>query len=298
MRYTNELHLPEAFRLAVEGPQYEPSTDRDYYVTELIGSPRIRRLKQKHEHELVEDISDHVWRVFGQSAHSVLYLASQHDKNPEHFYEQRFVHECKYSKKRTVRTSGRIDVLYADEGAIYDWKTTSVWGVKDGVRPEWIAELNFYRAMAMQNGYQINRLYAVSLLRDWSAGMSKRNPDMPQKSIQIIPVEVWDLRQTEDWIKGLIRRHEAKKMPECTPEERWQAPPVWAVMKKGRKTAVRVFHDEAEAKVKLSELGEEHYLIERKGISRRCASFCPVAEWCEQYAKEKALEAAGSDAPF
>jgi len=298
MRYTNELHLPEAFRLAVEGPQYEPSKDRDYYVTELIGPPRIRRLRAEHDNEITEDISDHVWRVFGQSAHSILYLASQHDKNPEHFYEQRLMYECQYTKKRVVKISGRVDVLYNDEGAIYDWKTGSVWGVKDGPRPEWTAELNFYRAMAWQNGYEINRLYAVSILRDWSEGLLKRNPDMPQKAIQVMPVEVWDLKQTEAWIKHLIRRHEAKKIPDCTPEERWQSPPVWAVMKKGRKTAVRLCTNEEDAQAMVAELGPDHSITERKGVSRRCSSFCAVSQWCEQYAREKAEEQAGNPAPF
>ena len=111
MKYTNDLNLPEAFRLAVEGPEYVPSTDRDYYVTELIGSPQIRRLRNEHADEMVEDISDHVWRVFGQSAHTILYLASQHDKNPEHFYEQRLMYDVEMSKKRKVVVSAKLDVI-------------------------------------------------------------------------------------------------------------------------------------------------------------------------------------------
>lgn len=293
MQYTNELQLPEAFRLAVEGPKYEPSTDRDFFVTELIAPPQIRRLREKHDAEIVEDVADHVWRVFGQSCHSMLHLASQHDKNPEHFYEQRLLYAHPLTKKKTVTISGRIDVLYADEGAIYDWKTTSIWGLKDGPRPEWVAELNFYRLMAAANGYEINKLYAVAILRDFSEAMAKRNPDLPQRAVHVVPVPVWDLETTRRWVSNLIRRHTAKLTSPCTPEERWQSPAQFAVMREGRKTAVRVLFERSDAEAMIAELGPLHYIVERPGVSRRCASFCPVARWCKQWKEEQAMVAAG-----
>lgn len=82
-----------------------------------------------------------------------------------------------------------------------------------------------------------------------------------------------------DWHQGL--------MP-CSPEQRWHKPDKWAVMKDGRKRAVRVFEDEGQAVEKLRELGEKgHHIEYRRGEDTKCEAYCPVAEFCPHVGKRQ-----------
>jgi hypothetical protein len=60
----------------------------------------------------------------------------------------------------------------------------------------------------------------------------------------------------------------------------------YAVKKEGRKTAVRVYETEEEAKALLSEMtAKDKVFIEiRKGEPVRCTgNYCSVNAWCSQY---------------
>mgnify|MGYP003298270898 CR=1 FL=1 len=56
----------------------------------------------------------------------------------------------------------------------------------------------------------------------------------------------------------------------------------YAVMKNGRKTAIRVFDSEAEANEKLSELKGD-FVEHRPAISRKCSDYCSCCEFCNFY---------------
>ena len=76
------------------------------------------------------------------------------------------------------------------------------------------------------------------------------------------------------------------EIPECTPEERWATAPKWAVMKEGRKTAVKLFDTDADAINFIEDLEKEkdkHYVEERKGQDRKCDDYCPCAAFCNYY---------------
>ena len=69
--------------------------------------------------------------------------------------------------------------------------------------------------------------------------------------------------------------------PECTAEERWAKPDTYAVMKKGRKSALRLLPTEEKAK---EYIGDQNLSIEfRKGVSTRCEGYCEVSQFCKQY---------------
>jgi methionine salvage enolase-phosphatase E1 len=56
---------------------------------------------------------------------------------------------------------------------------------------------------------------------------------------------------------------------------------VFAVMKKGRKRALRLLESESEANALASE--ESGYIEFRVGESKRCQNYCNVAKFCTQF---------------
>ena len=72
-------------------------------------------------------------------------------------------------------------------------------------------------------------------------------------------------------------------LPPCTPEEMWEKPTVYAVKKKGAARAKQLFGDELSAIAEAHRLGGEYEVEIRRGERTRCASFCPVSQWCAQW---------------
>jgi len=75
------------------------------------------------------------------------------------------------------------------------------------------------------------------------------------------------------------------ELPLCSDEEQWAKPTVYAVMKEGRKSALKLCSSEEEARTLLDEKGT--YLQVRPGEKTRCESYCQVRDFCEQYQREK-----------
>jgi hypothetical protein len=100
------------------------------------------------------------------------------------------------------------------------------------------------------------------------------------------------LAEIEKFIKEKIADIEANEntpdseLKGCTPDERWSKGDTWAIMKTGRKTALKVCKTEEEAKSLLAELGGTNIEF-RKGEDVRCSSYCNVCEWCPYYQKQK-----------
>ncbi len=76
---------------------------------------------------------------------------------------------------------------------------------------------------------------------------------------------------------------EAGEVSPCTPEEWWERPTRFAVMKRGQKRAVRLYDTREEAEDNATKAGL--YVEERPGSSVRCESYCRVASFCPQYTK-------------
>jgi hypothetical protein len=77
-------------------------------------------------------------------------------------------------------------------------------------------------------------------------------------------------------------------IPPCSPEERWDRPAKFAVMKTGNKRAVRLFDERGTADQLAAEKGEGHYVEFRQGESIRCQSFCLCCRYCNYYHEKAA----------
>lgn len=286
MKLTNKNSYPEALLQAIENDPYDKG-DAEFSITELLQPPRIVVLRKEHAGEIEEDIDDRLWTLYGQIAHLILERA-----NRGAIAEKRY-----FATFEGVKISGQVDTLDLDRGTLSDWKFTTAWKFKagDGAPPEWVAQLNLQLELLRQNGLDADRLEIIGLLRDFSKLEARRNPQYPQQAVQRLAFAPWPREQTRKYLREriLLHRQARLSLPECAAEERWAKPDVYAVMKKGRKTAVRLYPN-AEAARLHAESEPAHFVVFRPGESVRCSAYCPVSKFCTQYEKSIASEPAAA----
>jgi len=274
MKITNNLGLPHALVAAVTNDPYNSGTC-DITVTRLISPPRKVALERLHAEEITEDVSERLFSLLGQAVHVVLERA-----------EVEAVTEGRLSIQRQGWViSGQFDRLSLTDGTLTDYKVTSTYAAKDGGRLEWEYQLNVLAMILREHGHQIRKLEVVAILRDWSKTIAARGGDYPQVQAMKFEIPVWPDEKCECFVDDRIRLHQAARtrLPACSEGERWARPDQWALMREGRKTAVRLFDQEADALAALDEAGPRHFIEKRPGKSIRCESYCPAASFCEQW---------------
>lgn len=269
MNLTNVLGLPDAFVAAVKADPY--TGGGDISITKLIDAPQKRVLGKKYKDLIVEDASERVWSLMGQAVHTVLERA-----NTTALVEERL-----YMEVDGWSVSGQFDRVHLGDGLMQDWKVTTVYKAKGDV--SWERQLNCLRALAIHNGYQVDKLQIIAILRDWQRSASLRDPTgYPQNNVAVIDVPVWDLDQTHAYIQERVKMHQAAEqglyLP-CSDEERWYAGTTYALMKEGGKRATKT----SITKEELGEPKKGYFIEERKGGYRRCENYCEVSEFCPQY---------------
>ena len=285
MKYTNKYNIPNEIIRSLENDSYSDG-GADFSATGLLQPPQIRMLKKRYESEISTDVSDRIWILLGQSVHNILERANE--SNTESLTEQRmFVDIDRY------KISGQADSIAIEDKILKDYKVTSVWSVisalKDG-KPEWEQQLNIYAYLYKQTFKQdISALNIIAIMRDWNKSGMLRNKDYPKCSVAVIPIPLWSEEEQLDFIRERIEKHTDAEviwdalgeLPKCTPEERWAKPDTYAVIKKGRKSALRLLPTEEQAK---EYIGDQDLSIEfRKGVSTRCEGYCEVSQFCNQY---------------
>ncbi len=145
--------------------------------------------------------------------------------------------------------------------------------------------MNLLSWLGQNHAFPIKDAQIICIFRDWSVMEARRDPSYPQKQVKVIPVTLWPYEKAEAFCRERVRVHaqaQSGELPECTPEERWERAPVWAVMKKGRKRAVKLYDNEKDAQKHAT--SEKQCSVEyRKGQSIRCQSYCSAAPYCDQW---------------
>ena len=282
MKITNKHNVPETL-VALASRDYYSKGRADYSVTEIISPPRIQRLRREHHENMEQDVSDMLWQLLG----SALHVVAERGVADNHITEERIIADI-----GDVKLSGAIDIQrVTDEGIIItDYKFTSAWALRQD-KPEWEAQQNIYAWLVEKvKGQKVIGVQICALIRDWSRREASVKADYPQAPIQVLELPLWPLEKTEAYIKERIEAHRMSKvqadwgdeLPPCSDDDRWVRETKFAVKREGRKTAIRVFDTEQEAK-DLAEK-EKGYVEVRKGEAIRCTgNFCGVAQWCNQY---------------
>jgi hypothetical protein len=286
LKITNKHNVPETL-VALASRDYYSKGKSDYSVTEIISPPRIQRLRRLHHEEMEQDVSDMLWQLLG----SALHVVAERGVAEGHITEERLIAEVD-----GVKLSGAIDIqkVESDGVTITDYKFTSAWALRQD-KPEWEAQQNIYAWLVETvKGQKVKGIQICALVRDWSRREASVKPSYPQAPIQVLELPLWDSSYTEQYIKERIEAHRMSKvqadwgdeLPPCSDDERWVRETKYAVMREGRKTAIRVLDTQHEA----DELAikEKGYVEVRKGEAIRCTgNFCGVAQWCSQYQRSQ-----------
>lgn len=287
MKLTNRLNLPAPLVSAVtrHPRKREPRT---ISVSELIQPPQLRALVQRYDGELTEDAADRLWALLGTLLHAVV---EEHARGVEGFVTEEELSIDVLGWK----VVGHYDLseMVLDGEILTDWKLTSVYAMKDKeLKPEWEAQLNCYAELLRRAGRRVTRAQIIAIGRDWSQSRARREPDYPQQQVIIKSCEIWPVEVVTAFVEERVLLHqiatEEGTWPDCTPEERWARPDLWALMKKGQKRAVKLFEESGVAQNWLDGIlggDKSHYIEHRPGESIRCAAYCPAAPKCPQWAK-------------
>jgi len=285
MEYTNCHQLPDSIYRMCATPQHKPEPKR-IGVTSLIGPVQIRNLTMVNWDAIKVDASTRLWAVLGESVHL---LADKYNPSKDITPPNRKL-ELVIDGITVVGIVDTFDIR--ETGIIADYKCTSVYSFLLGVKSEWEQQLNVYAWLAEKNGIHIKGLKINAFLRDWQTSKAVQ-ADYPAIPFQSVDIPLWPLNKIDEFVRFRLAEHQ-KCVMLCTDEERWRRPETWAVMKKGRKSAVACnsyldgektpFTKEDAEKWMLNNAkkGEELYLEQRKGACIRCQSYCQVANFCKQ----------------
>lgn len=297
MIFTNKHDLPRPYVLAATNDSYSKGNS-DYSVTELLSPPQKARLEHGFSDKITQDVSDRMWSMVGTAMHIML--------------ERCDFEAVKTETRLTINfdglnISGQIDRL-SNEGLLSDYKSTSVWSViygKDDYEnnkrsrfTDYEEQLNLYALLLTDNGFEVASIEAWLLLRDWQANELKRAtqrgsyyPPIPWYTFK---ARLWSYEEQQQFLHERLRvhRYDTYENPiSCTDDERWTQPTKYAVMKEGRKTALRVLDSWDSACDWISENGHERGVkgigIEvRPGRYTRCEDYCNAAPFCPQFTSE------------
>lgn len=283
MQVTNVHNLPEPL-VTLARREYYSKGAAQYSVTEIMSPPKIRRMREKYDDQIVMDVSSMLWSLLGSALHVVM----ERGETSGWIKEERL-----FAEVDGVSISGAIDLQEEGEGGItiYDYKFTSAWAVMQE-KEEWTQQLNIYKWLVETvKQRKVVGLKICAMVRDYSKhDLREAYPAAP---ICVIDVPLWDSVKTEMYIRERLEMHRESKMradfeedlQNCSNEERWMSETTFAVKREGRKTAIRVFKTIEEA----TELAEKEkgYVETRLGEPKRCTGdFCGVSQWCAQYQGE------------
>ena len=291
MVITNNAGYPEALVKAVENDSYSRGEGVDRSVTGLLAPPRQAALKEIHGHEIVEDVSDRTYALYGQLVHLLLERAGEQSRNA--INEERL-----YAEVGGWTISGQTDTLTLTEDQrswiISDYKFVTAYKFKRSYSGELVIpedyeqQLNMYAYLLRENGFKVDGLKIVAIYRDWSKLEAKRDSNYPQLGAETHDVPLWSEDKARSFMEERVRLHQNAEndLPECTDDERWAKPDKYALMPNANSARARKLFDseiDASTWAAANKMKPGWVIDHRKGANVRCENYCVVSEWCEQF---------------
>tara|TARA_R100001530_G_scaffold135714_1_gene113644 strand:- start:933 stop:1829 length:897 start_codon:yes stop_codon:yes gene_type:complete len=291
MKLTNKHNLPEVFVNLVRRDEYTKG-DSNLSMTEAMSSPQMSILRNLHKDSIVEDVVDRYYAVMGTMMHKILEIGI--DESDTVLSEERL-----FTEVNGWRLSGAIDVQHIEEDGviIQDYKYVGVYSVIMGEqpKPDWVKQLNGYAYLVRKaKGLKVKKLEIIAIFRDHKSNTSQQSADYPEAPIKRIDIPLWSEEEQDEYVEGRVLEHqkavkshmEGKDLPLCTKEDTWEKDSKFAIMKKNRVKAIKVYdsQEEAEKGLKAND-DKDFYIEERKSEPIRCKSYCNVNKYCSQFKK-------------
>jgi hypothetical protein len=224
-----------------------------------------------------------VWLLFGTALHNVL---EHHQESESELKEERL-----HIPVNGYILSGKPDLYDYATCKITDYKTASVWKIIYESFDDWRKQTLIYSYMMRQYGFPVHQAEIVAFLKDHRKAEAKRKADYPKLPVHPVKFrfDESDFADIEGWLHermGLVKQLELlpdDELPICTQEERFNDGDKFAVMAKGRKTALRVLDSESEAQAWMAANKKGDSIERRKGEDKKCADYCFCNQFCNYY---------------
>jgi hypothetical protein len=277
LNLTNNYGAPDSIVDAIRNDPYTKD-GADFSVTELIKPPQIRRLWNEHEEEISVDVRDEMFKLIGTAVHNYLDRAPKVDDGK--IRERRF-----HAEHNGVTISGAVDLI--DGGVVTDYKVTSAYSVKRGLKQDWERQLNLYAWLLRQNDMTATKLNIVCICRDWMKSRAGKS-DYPDSPVVVLSVPVWRDGRQDDYVDQRIRLHTQESTIPCTPEERWargayQVNPMHSGG--GRPRSFDTLQDATDYINK--QKSGSYKMVDGNAKYVRCEDWCEVAPFCPQWKGDK-----------
>jgi hypothetical protein len=262
----------------------------DISTTSCIDSPRIRVLKERHDHEIVVNASTLIPSFVGTAVHTALERYPKTWEIDGVAMEKEFVIEV-----LGVKFSGRPDYYSLHDEEVGDFKNTSVYAYtsEPGGKHAHLMQAHINGYLIRQYGYPCRKGWIEMIFSDWKMKQSFFTKGYP-KRVEMIHV---DELKGDDQILAYIQERVALHMnandlrddelQHCTTAEQWKKADEWKVFKKGAARALKIHysHESALAHAK-SIRGAKIEVKHFPGEKTRCEFYCEVQQWCNQYREE------------
>ena len=278
MIITNKYNLPQVLINSVE--ENHIPVDKHYSVTTLLKPIREILLTRRHYSEIEQDISDMVWLIFGSAVHKLI-----EDSDKTGFAE----FKLEELVLNDYYLTGIVDLYDEEHSLINDWKTATVYKILNKDFEDWRKQGLMYAWLLRKRGYHTGKLQFHAMLKDWSHKDSRIKSDYPQHPLYTWEYQITesDMQEIESFIitqlKLLIACEKLpdNDLPMCSQEERWNPGDKYAVMREGRKTAIKVCDSKEEAESFIT--GSDMFIETRSGEDKKCNDYCICKKFCSYW---------------
>lgn len=265
MKVTNKYGIPEQIARVLR-PRQQHFKEKHLSVSDLISPPLIYHLKRKYYDEISVDLSERLWAMLGTSVHLMLETGSK-------LADDELNEETLTLNINGWEIVGRLDAFVNNK--VIDYKTVSVTSFSMGDKIEWERQLNVYAYMLRCLNYEVKELWIYAILRDWMKSKTLRDPKYPKMPFLQKRIKLWNLDDEEEYITNKLKEFNDEPRI-CTDKERWVYGGKYALMRKNRKTAVKLYNKVED----VPELSPNEYIEKRPVVYNRCKSYCPVRKVC------------------
>jgi hypothetical protein len=101
------------------------------------------------------------------------------------------------------------------------------------------------------------------------------------KPVEVLPIPLWEWDRAEAYLRERVNLHTAAfsegMPPQCSLEEPGATLTTYAIVRPGRKTAMKGFQDKAEAQVWQWQYSADSVEV-KPGENKRCDNYCPFGK--------------------